>query len=464
MIQRTLKICAPLATALALFGGQAAAGTIDSDSITSGGVTRTFTWYEPDSLGGTARPLLIALHGSGGTGSGMMDNVTEYRFNERADEDKWIVVYPDGIEVSGKGRWNDCRISDNNPTTDDVLFVSDLIDHFEGLYNIDTDRIYVAGHSNGSMMAHRIGIELSDRVAAIAGTTGSLAAEGAEYNECSEPVNPISVIYEAATEDPVIPYEGGSEGGGVLRSQEDTVDFWVDFNGTGTTPTVTAITDSVTTDETVITKYVHSGGTEGTEVVYYKAEKDDPGASLGPGHAWPGPTQFGVLKRLQNGFKPQDIVFADEAWDFFSSHTLGSVSGGGGGGPLLEDDFEDGDLAGWSTSGTVSNTTSQHYEGSRSAQLQQTSSMTAAISLSGETSVDLSFAYKTQNLDSGEAVKAEYALDGGGWTTLGQAKPTSWQTASFAINTTGASTLSVRFSLNANNTNEHAWIDAVLAE
>ena len=144
--------------------------------------------------------------------------------------------------------------------------------------------------------------------------------------------------------------------------------------------------------------------------------------------------------------------------------SLGSVSGGGGGGPLLEDDFEDGDLAGWSTSGTVSNTTSQHYEGSRSAQLQQTSSMTAAISLSGETSVDLSFAYKTQNLDSGEAVKAEYALDGGGWTTLGQAKPTSWQTASFAINTTGASTLSVRFSLNANNTNEHAWIDAVLAE
>lgn len=458
MFRSALKSCVPALAALSLAAGQEAlAGTIDTGSITSGGVSRTYTFYEPDSLGASAHPLLIALHGSGGSGNGMMDSITEYVFNTNAEADKWIVVYPDGIEVDGKGRWNDCRITEENPTTDDVLFVSDLIDHFEGLYNIDPRRIYVAGHSNGSMLTHRIGIELSDRVAAIAGTTGSLAADGEGNTECGGAVHAMPVLYEAATTDPVIPYAGGSVGDSDLRSQEDTVAFWVAANGANPTPTVESVDDGGAEDHTTLTKYTYSGGSEGTEVIYYKAEPSDgEEAEDFPGHAWPSPTQFGALKRSQLGWKPQDIEFAELAWDFFSSHTLGSPLD-----PVYAEDFEDGDLAGWTTSGSVSNIASQHYEGSRGGQLQQTSSLTTSIVLGPQTSVDLSFAYKTAGLDSGEKLKAEYRLDGGGWSTLGQAAPTGWQTASFPIDVTDADVLEIRFSLNANLTSEYAYIDAI---
>ncbi|NWG46875.1 MAG: hypothetical protein HXY25_10065 [Alphaproteobacteria bacterium] len=455
MTIRRLMTATGIAT---IFGFAAAtatlAGTTYSDSIVSGGVTRTFLYFEPSSLGTTARPLVIALHGSNGSASGMQDNVTEFRFDELAETDKWLVAYPDGTEVDGKGRWNDCRITSNNPTTDDVLFISDLIDYFEANYNIDSDRIYVAGHSNGSMMAHRLALELSDRIAAIAGTTGGLAEDTTGNNECGGAVNPTPVIYEAGTDDPVIPYAGGTVSGADLRAQEDTVAFWVGANGTSTTPTTTSIPDTVTTDNTTITKYAYSGGTEGSEVIYYKA--------TGGGHAWPGPTQFGALKIINNGYKPQDIVFADEAWAFFSNHTLGST--GGGGGPLLSDNFEDGNLTGWTTSGTVVTHSGAAYEGSLGARLSQTASMTASIALGGAGAVDFSFAYKTANLDAGESLKAEYRLDAGSWTTLGSASTTSWNTVSYPITTSGASTLDIRFSLNASGSTERGFIDAVLVE
>ena len=50
------------------------------------------------------RPLLLVLHGGGGTNRGMVW-LTQERFNELADRDGFFVVYPQGIDKS----WNDGR-------------------------------------------------------------------------------------------------------------------------------------------------------------------------------------------------------------------------------------------------------------------------------------------------------------------------------------------------------------------
>jgi polyhydroxybutyrate depolymerase len=42
-----------------------------------------------------------------------------------------------------------------------VHFISALIDHLEKKYNIDNERVYVTGISNGGMMTFRLGCELS---------------------------------------------------------------------------------------------------------------------------------------------------------------------------------------------------------------------------------------------------------------------------------------------------------------
>jgi len=59
-----------------------------------------------------------------------------------------------------------CNIADC--TTDDIGFIEDLLDELEANYRVDSSRVYVTGYSNGAQMTHRLGCELSERIAAIA--------------------------------------------------------------------------------------------------------------------------------------------------------------------------------------------------------------------------------------------------------------------------------------------------------
>ena len=77
-------------------------------SLVHGGLKRIFKIYNPStSVPLSHPPLVIVLHGRGGTGSSMI-LVTRGGFNKLADRDGFIVVYPDGIELN----WNDGRIDE----------------------------------------------------------------------------------------------------------------------------------------------------------------------------------------------------------------------------------------------------------------------------------------------------------------------------------------------------------------
>lgn len=74
-------------------------------SIIAGGLVRTFRVYVPLSHNRTRpAPLLIALHGGGGTGTAM-ERLTIGGLNRLAARDGFVVVYPDGVER----HWNDGR-------------------------------------------------------------------------------------------------------------------------------------------------------------------------------------------------------------------------------------------------------------------------------------------------------------------------------------------------------------------
>ena len=296
-------------SAALLFCSTASAAVPKQGSFMFDGEMRTGQYYVPDDLPPTPVPLVFHLHGGGGDSDTAMDFTTEFRWNELADRDKFIVVYPEGID----DHWNDCRGDlPDLPDSDDVGFIAAAIDLVATYFNIDQERVYAAGMSNGSMMSLRLATELSDRIAAVACAAGYAAA----VNDCGEPENPISIMLAAGTDDPIVPYEGGelAFNRGTVLSAHDTVRLWAGFLQVDPTPSIEPFADAVPGDRCTVTRYLFSGGLEGTEIAYDDAD--------GGGHAWPGPTQFSWLWRLLNGWKNQDIVYVDEAWEFFQRHAL----------------------------------------------------------------------------------------------------------------------------------------------
>jgi len=131
-------------------------------------VERTFYVHYPKNRPpADPKPLVFVLHGGGGADAQTMANRTG--MNAIADREDFVVTHPAGID----GQWNDgrgktFRRARDNSDTDDVGFISGLIDHFLKKGIADSTRIYVMGLSNGGMMTHRLGIEIGYKLAAIA--------------------------------------------------------------------------------------------------------------------------------------------------------------------------------------------------------------------------------------------------------------------------------------------------------
>lgn len=283
-----------------------------SSSILSGGLQRTYYIHIGSSYDKTSpTPLLIALHGGGGTGQGMIKLAG---FNAIADRENFIVVYPDGFEK----HWNDGRgvqrYRAQKQNVDDVGFISALIDHLSTELNIDAKRVYVTGISNGAMMSHRLGCELSQKVAAIAPVAGNIPVNMASV---WAPSRPVSVLIINGTEDPLVPWAGGEvhleplELGQVL-SVEDTVKFWVDSDKCTLLPLVTQLPDKDPSDGTRVRMETYGGCQDGSEVVLYAVE--------GGGHTWPGGLPYSpesVIGRTSRDFNASEVI-----WQFFKEHPI----------------------------------------------------------------------------------------------------------------------------------------------
>lgn len=290
-----------------LEGQEIAGDETGEKTIRHRGLNRTYRLHIPLSHDrNNPVPLVIALHGGGGTGYNM-EKLSRRGFNTLADREGFVVVYPDGIEKS----WNDGRIGKE---IDDVGFISTLIDRLIKEYNIDPKRIYVTGMSNGAIMSYRLACELTEKIAAIAPVAGNMPQN--IYPSCS-PSMPISVLAINNANDPLVPFAGGNITGpfgfkklGKVLSTYDTIGFWVNNNNCSASPVITQEPDTDPKDGTRVRKEVYGNGKNRTDVILYVIE--------GGGHTWPGGYQY--LSERLIGKTSKDINANEIIWDFFKKH------------------------------------------------------------------------------------------------------------------------------------------------
>jgi len=262
----------------------------------------------PGHAAAETMPVLLVLHGGGGRKDGD-DIAAATGFNELADREGFIAVYPNGVD----GQWNDGRgatySSDADElTADDVGFLSRVIDRFVAEHKGDATRVYATGLSNGGMMTLRLGAERSGKLAAIAPVIANIPEN---LVDDMEPERKLPVLLMNGTEDPLMPWDGGvvrffrREMGEVV-STEATIDFWVRHNGCQRKPEVTRLPDRDRRDESRVVVKRHAAGRTGAPVVLY--------AIVGGGHTFPGsdiPDRPFLV-----GHKNMDIDARVEIWNF----------------------------------------------------------------------------------------------------------------------------------------------------
>jgi len=239
-----------------------------------------------------------------------MVNLT--KFNSIADQEKFIVVYPQGI---GKN-WNDGRVNEvsqaHQENIDDIAFFDTLLQHLSSLYPVDAKRIFATGISNGGIFSHFLAANRAEVIAAIAPVAGGMAEP---FDQSFKPDHAVSVLIVNGTKDRLLPYSGGNVAGngnknrGSVLSTEDTARKWVRANGCLPEAELRALPDRDPKDGCHIDATIWRGGRHGSEVWLYRVE--------GGGHTWPGGPQY--LPKFIVGQVPRDIDTRD-IWNFFKDH------------------------------------------------------------------------------------------------------------------------------------------------
>lgn len=267
------------------------------------GLKRTFEIRVPKRAekGSVPMPLVLVLHGGGGTALNA-ENMTG--FTEKAIRKGFIVVYPEGTgKLNLFPTWNavHCCGYAMEKKVDDVGFINALLDKLIDEYPIDRKRVFVTGMSNGGMMAHRLGIQLSNRFAAIAPVVATL------FGDEKKSEHPVAALMVNGMLDKSVPYQGGLPGGRFPDSWDGTpaksameqATFWAKANGCESNPV------KFDRDKFVFWKY-HCPAGKDVEIYLVKDN----------GHAWPGGKQGS-----RRGDKPSlSLDATDIILSFFESH------------------------------------------------------------------------------------------------------------------------------------------------
>lgn len=255
--------------------------TIMHDSI-----EREYLLYIPeDYTGNESLPLVFSLHGAGGS------KESQYalsEFNLLAESENFILVTPEALAVVGNIRiWNQ-QSSPN--AADDVGYIDALITQVSTEYNVDLERIYIAGSSNGAFMTLEIACKLSHKIAAVAAVKGYMSPE--QITNCN-PTTPTAIIQIHGTSDPLVSYD----------SVDATIQFWNTFNNTNSTAIVSTRPDLDPNNGNTTNSYLYINGTNGVEVEHLEVINGD--------HDWFGEPGTNY-----------DISASDEAWTFFNKFDI----------------------------------------------------------------------------------------------------------------------------------------------
>lgn len=175
------------------------------DCVEHDGYYRCWDIFVPQGLKGDV-PLVIDIHGWG-------DNPSRQRsisgFESLSRKEGFIVAWPYGLCDS----WNSgeaCCPPASSDEIDDVGFIRKMIAKISQKYNINSNRVYLTGLSNGCSMTQRIANEASDIVAAAACMSlHLLVPKDPDYN-------PISVMTLLGNKDDL--YNSGEDMPGAIEN------------------------------------------------------------------------------------------------------------------------------------------------------------------------------------------------------------------------------------------------------
>ena len=251
-------------------------------TLTVGDMERSYFIHIPAGLTSQeASPLVFVFHGYQESGTSAR-NYTG--FDQIADENSFIVVYPNGSGSSGARSWNGsgcCGYALQNEV-DEPAFVRAILADVETLLSVDAKRIYATGFSNGALLSYRLACEMSDTFAAVAPAGGVLM-----YEPCA-PQQPVSLMHVHGMQDSVVPFEGG--GSGIqFPPVEESLNAWMTLDGCSG--------EEQTEQDGILTHTTYGVCEPGISVELYAID--------GIGHSWPSQYVLPISQTI---------------WEFFAAH------------------------------------------------------------------------------------------------------------------------------------------------
>ncbi len=183
--------------------------------LTINGEPRSYVLHLPPLEHKRPLPLVLMLHGAGGSAA---HSSVATGLSKKADAAGFAVAYPNGSTAfSDLARtWNAGRCCGPAAMAgvDDVAFLRAVLKDAKSV--TATDRVFVAGFSNGGMMAYRLACELVEEIAA-------LAVVAATFEDSCKPSAPIPLLAIHGMHDGLVPFNGIAQSSAPLMQATTSV-------------------------------------------------------------------------------------------------------------------------------------------------------------------------------------------------------------------------------------------------
>ncbi len=315
------------------------------------GLEREYFVFLPSSYDGEKdHPAAVFMHGYGGTATGTEAEVTQ-GLNFYAERFGYVMIYPqstwfmagdspetqweatswnhisDAFDVGPAGpicsedvaaypcppECGDCGKCGWASCNDDTGFLKSLAAEVLAEFKIDESSFFVAGFSNGSMMANRIGCEASELFAAVA-LVGGRVEPGFE---CT-PQDRLPLLQMNGGQDFSVPHDGSLSSGGYLFASTGSITYhWIDGEECAS-ESVEWVSPTIEGEDVQCT--VACGGTDHPSIDCIWPEGN---------HRWPGTAGFRgsdgyCVTELQSASMPEQLlcIAPDPEAEFWGSQLM----------------------------------------------------------------------------------------------------------------------------------------------